>query len=95
MSGNRLTRNFRQAVEELDLNCLGISDKIRVYLLYGHKEKQKAKSLLAELKEEDWIEEEDTGVRIANLGLATCTVGSVLLIAVEDLLDEVKIFNIM
>ncbi len=90
VSGNRLNRNFCQAVEELKLNWLGVSDNRRTYLLNGQQEKQKAKSLLAQIKEQEWIQEEDTSVRIATLGLATSTVGPVLLIAVEHVVDQVR-----
>ncbi len=90
LSGNRLNAIFRAGIEKLGFFWLGVSDNRRVYLLDGQEKKQKAKELLNQVKNLEWVEDTDAMARYADYGLADSTIGRVRLIVVEQMADGVK-----
>ena len=90
LSGNRLNRTFRNGVQSLNLPWLGVSSQQRQYTLNGRTESQKAKNILKKIFDNQWIEDADSGYRLADLGPATSTIGSVRLIAAEHMADQVR-----
>jgi hypothetical protein len=89
LSGNQLSPRIRRELDGMGVTWVGISDQRRRYTLNGETEAVKTKALLARNVEQQWINLDDVGYRIAFLGTATCTLGQVMLAVVEHMDDAV------
>jgi hypothetical protein len=90
LSGNQLSPRMRGELDSMEMAWVGISDQRRRYTLDGETEAVKAKALLARDLERQWIDLDDVGYRIAFLGIATCTLGKVMLIVAERMDDVIR-----
>ncbi len=90
LSGNHLSPRIRKELDGMGVTWVGISDQRRRYTLNGETEAMKTKALLARNVEQQWINLDDVGYRIAFLGTATCTLGQVMLVVVEHMDDAVR-----
>jgi hypothetical protein len=90
LSGNQLSPGIRGELDSMGVTWVGISDQRRRYTLNGETEAVKTKTLLARNVEQQWINLDDVGYRIAFLGTATCTLGQVMLVVVEHMDDAVR-----
>jgi len=89
--GNQLNQKMRHQLEkELEIAWVGVSDQRRVYVLEGEQKPRKAKDLLSRNFGRQWVELTDVGSRVAFLGEATCTLGRVMLVVVEQMDDAVR-----
>jgi hypothetical protein len=90
LSGNQLSPRIRGELDGMGVAWVGISDQRRRYTLNGETEEVKTKALLARNVEQQWINLDDVGYRIAFLGTATCTLGQVMLVVVEHMDDAAR-----
>jgi hypothetical protein len=90
LSGNQLSPRMRGELDSMKMAWIGVSDQRRRYTLDGETEAVKAKALLARDVERQWINLDDVGYRIAFLGIATCTLGQVVLVVAEPMDDVVR-----
>jgi hypothetical protein len=91
LTGHHLNRQLRHQLEqELQLPWVGVSGPRRVYTLAGARKSRKAKTLVQRPRDRQWIELTDLGCRLAVLGPATCSLGPVLLVVVEQVADAVR-----
>ena len=90
LTGNHLNRQLRRQLEaELPLPWVGVSGRRRVYTLAGESEARKAKALVQSYQDRPGVELTDLGCRLVFLGPATCALGDVLLVVVEQVADAV------
>ena len=90
LSGNQLSPRIRGELDGMGVAWVGVSNQRRRYTLVGETEEVKGKALLARDVEQQWINLDDVGYRIAFLGTATCTLGQVMLVVVEHMDDAVR-----
>ena len=90
LSGNQLSPRMRGELDSMKMAWIGVSDQRRRYTLDGETEAVKAKALLARDVERQWINLDDVGYRIAFLGIATCTLGQVMLVVAEPMDDVIR-----
>ena len=90
LSGNQLSPRIRRELDGMEVTWVGISDQRRRYTLNGETEEVKGKALLTRNVEQQWINLDDVGYRIAFLGTATCTLGQAMLVVVEHMDDAVR-----
>jgi len=90
LSGNQLSPRMRGELDGMGVTWVGVSDQRRRYTLDSETEDVKAKALLDRPVEQPWINLDDVGYRIAFLGIATCTLGRVMLVVVEPMDDAVR-----
>jgi hypothetical protein len=95
LTGHHLNQRLRQQVEELPLPWVGVSDRRRGYTLAGAAEPHKAKALLQRPLDHQWVELTDLGCQVAFLGPATCALGAVLLVVVEQLADAERYLYVL
>ncbi len=90
LSGNQLSPRIRGELDGMGVAWVGISNQRRRYTLNNETEAVKTKALLARNVEQQWINLDDVGYRIAFLGTATCTLGQVILAVGEHMDDAVR-----
>jgi hypothetical protein len=91
LAGNHLNPKLRHQLEqELHLPWVGVSGQRRVYTLASETTAHKAKVLVQRPTDRQWLELPDLGCRLVFLGPATCSLGAVLLVVVEQMADAVR-----
>jgi hypothetical protein len=90
VAGPQLGQRFIAGLNKLGVAWLGVSSNRRVYTLKGSQENEKTKTLLSQANPRHWQEDPDLGYRFASLGLATGSVGEVLLVVAEHMADRVR-----
>jgi len=90
LNGNQLSPRLCGELDTMGVAWVGISDQRRCYTLDGEAQAVKAKAWLARNGDREWVDLDDVGYRVAFLGMATCTLGRVMLIVAEHVDDAVR-----